>query len=77
MKAIESPQPVVLGEDFDRAFDAFDDLDGTGDMGLRFPDGRYHIFDDELDAVVEIHADGRRFRMLWDGEAVVRGPEIL
>ena len=74
MKVLEQPQPIVLGEDFDRAFD---ELDGTEDMGLRFPDGRYHIYDDDIDAVVEIHPDGRRFRMLWNGEAVVRGPEIV
>ncbi len=77
MKVLEQPQPIVLGKDFDRAFDAFDDLDGTEDTGLRFPDGRYHIYDKDIDAVVEIHPDGRRFRMLWNGEAVVRGPEIV
>ena len=46
MKVLEQPQPIVLGEDFDRAFD---ELDGTEDMGLRFPDGRYHIYDDDID----------------------------
>lgn len=48
-------------EDFDKFFDQFDELDESKDLGLCYPDGRYHVYDEALKQVIEVHPDGRRF----------------
>jgi len=64
-------------EDLDKFFDELDEIDEFEDMGLCYPDGRYHIYDEASKQIIEVHPDGRRFVMLKKGYSVERGPEIL
>jgi len=64
-------------EDLDEFFDELDEIDEFEDMGLCYPDGRYHSYDETLKQIIEVHPDGRRFVMLKKGYSVERGPEIL
>lgn len=68
---------VTTEEEIDERLDELFELDESEDLGLRYPDGRYHIYDEALRQVIEVHPDGRRFVMLKKGYSVERGPEIL
>ena len=64
-------------EELDEYLEEIFELDESEDLGLRYPDGRYHIYEEALKQVIEVHPDGRRFIMLQKGYSVERGPEIL
>lgn len=51
-------------------------LDGEGNADLTFLDGRYHIYDESLRRVVEVHPDGRRYLIERDGFRIYRGAEL-
>lgn len=60
---------VATEEEIEGRIDELFELDESEDLGLRYPDGRHHIYDEAL--------NGRRFVMMKKGYSVERGPEII